>query len=169
MKILGSALIIICCGWFGFSLAAAHKKQEYYLRQMIGALDYMQCELQFRLTSLPELCTQVSEYCRIGPVAQFFSNLHMELEQQVSAQVQPCVEAALAKTPKMPLICKNYILQLGKSMGQFDLEGELQGLEAVRDQCRQALQEICSGKDEQRRSYQTLGICAGAALVIVLI
>ncbi len=169
MKLVGAILIAVCCGWFGFSMAAAHRTEERLLRQLISALDYMQCELQYKLTALPQLCKQVSGFCKKGPICQFFLNLSGELEQQIAAEAQPCVEAALARTKNLPLSCQKSIQELGKSLGQFDLDGQVLGLEAMRNQCRETLAQLCLGKDEQRRSYQTLGLCAGAALVILLI
>jgi hypothetical protein len=54
-------------------------------------------------------------------------------------------------------------------MGRFDLEGQLNGLEAVRTRCRDWLDELISGREVRLRNYQTLGLCAGAALVILFI
>lgn len=169
MKLLGAVLITICCGWFGFSLSASHKKEEQHLRQLISALEYMQCEIQFRLSSLPELCQQTANICGKGAVRNFFLALSDELNQQITAEVQPCLHAALDRTPKLTQITRECIEELGKSLGKFDLDGQISGFEAVKAFCKERLDRHCAGKDEQRRSYQTLGICAGAALVIILI
>lgn len=169
MKLFGAVLISVCCGWFGFSLAAAHRREERSLRQLISALDYMQCEMQYRLTPLPELCLQTANSCSKGVVRDFYLVLADELRQQLSVDVQPCVEAALDRVPKMTKKTGECIREIGKNLGKFDLEGQISGFEASRAFCRQRLEEHCAGKDEQRRSYQTLGICAGAALVIILI
>lgn len=169
MKFLGAFLIVACCGWFGFSLAAAHRQEERSLRQLISALDFMQCELQYRLTSLPDLCSQAADFTPAGCIRGFFQLLSQELEQQLSADPQPCVAAALDRAGKVPPLSRACLEELGKGMGRFDLEGQLLGLEATRTQCRERLAELCAGKDEQRRSYQTLGLCAGAALVILFI
>ena len=55
MKLLGAVLIITGCGGFGFRLAANHRKEETTLRKFVSILDYMQCELQYRYTALPDL------------------------------------------------------------------------------------------------------------------
>ena len=57
-KLFGALLVICGCGGMGFSIAAASKREEAALRQLIGALDFMECELQYHLTPLPELCRQ---------------------------------------------------------------------------------------------------------------
>ena len=58
---------------------------------------------------------------------------------------------------------------LSLSMGQFDAQGQIQALEVARDHCRSMLEAMAENRDVRLRSYQTLGICAGAALVILLV
>ncbi len=169
MKLLGALLITICCGWFGFSLAIAHRKEERNLRQLISSLEYMMCEIQYRLSSLPELCVQAANICEKGTVRDFFIALREELNQQAFAEVQPCLLAALDNTPKLTTKTRECILEVAKELGKFDIDGQLSALESSRIFCKEQLDKHCLGKDEQRRSYQTLGICAGAALVIILI
>ena len=50
---IGAALIIISCGGIGFRIANEQLKTERMLRELIRIFDYMECELQYRLTSLP--------------------------------------------------------------------------------------------------------------------
>ena len=64
---------------------------------------------------------------------------------------------------------KELLLELGRSLGNFDLNGQLRGIEAVRRQALEALQNSVKDRDQRIRSYQTLGLCAGAALAILLL
>ena len=64
---------------------------------------------------------------------------------------------------------KELLLELGRGLGSFDLNGQLRGIEAVRRQAIEALQESVNDRDVRIRSYQTLGLCAGAALAILLL
>ena len=58
---------------------------------------------------------------------------------------------------------------LGISLGRFDLPGQLQGIHTARGECQSALDRLCSNRDNRLRSYETLGLCAGAALAILLL
>ena len=58
---------------------------------------------------------------------------------------------------------------LGTSLGRFDLTGQLNGLEQVRSHCRRELEALAGNRDQRVRGYQTLGICAGAALAILFV
>lgn len=168
VKLVGAALIIAGCGGVGFSMAAAHRREEKALRQLIRALDYMGCELQYRLTPLPELCRCAAAESG-GAVSQALVNLASELEAQVAPDAASCMNAALSKIQHLPQAARKNLLALGSSLGQFDLQGQLTGLEAARKQCRRELDELSKNRDVRLRSYQTLGLCAGSALAILFL
>ena len=167
-KIIGAAMIITGCGAVGFSMAAAHRREEKALRELVRALDYMGCELQYRLTSLPELCRCAATESG-GVIAQVLNHLAVELEAQVAPDASSCMNAALSKTKGLPQRTKKNLQTLGISLGQFDLQGQLTGLEAARKQCRRELEELSKDRDVRLRSYQTLGLCAGSALAILFL
>lgn len=160
-------LIIIGCGGFGFTLAAAHKREENCLRKLIAALDYMECELQYHLTPLPDLCRKAGKECT-GPVGEVLLSLSQELNGQISPDAACCMRSALAKKEYLPRYTEENLRLLGKSLGRFDLNGQLSGLESVRTNCRRDLECLSSNRENRLRSYQTLGLCAGAALAILL-
>ena len=61
------------------------------------------------------------------------------------------------------------LILLGRWLGRFDLDGQLKGLDAVRQECRRHLEELNNNREVRLRSYQTLGLCAGAAIAILFI
>jgi len=168
LKIIGAVLVVVSCGGFGFSIAANHRRSERSLRQLIAALDYMECELQYNLTPLPELCRQTSKEAD-GIIKTVFLSLAVELESQVSPDVGKCMESSLKSCRDIPRTTEECLQMLGQTLGRFDLQGQLRGLETVRVWCRQRLGEMEANRDVRLRSYQTLGLCAGAALAILLI
>ncbi len=167
-KWIGAVLIICGCGLIGFSISAAYRREERELRAMIGAMDYMACELQFRQTPLPQLCRQAA-MDRSGCVGRLLLNLAKELESQVSPDVRSCLAVAAATAGQLPGRIQEAVCIMGASLGRFDLEGQLQGLEAVRSFCRGELDSMAVNRDSRLRSYQTLGLCAGAALAILFV
>lgn len=138
------------------------------LKQLIALLDYMECELRYRLTPLPQLCRQASENAS-GSLRNVFQRLAQELDHQVSPDVLCCMHTAIGTTDGIPEVCGKQLLELGRTMGVFDLEGQLSGIHAVRGECDAAWRQMQENQDIRLRSYQTLGVCAGAALAILLI
>lgn len=168
IKLIGALLVVLGCGGFGFCLAASQKREEKLLRQLISVLDYIGCELQYRLTPLPQLCRQAAVECS-GTVNKLFTALATELDMQISPNAELCMKAALERVTDIPNDICDILRKLGHSLGRFDLPGQLTDLESIRNMCRSKLDKLCQNRDIRLRTYQTLGLCAGAALVILFI
>lgn len=138
------------------------------MRQLISALDFMGCELQYRMTPLPELCKETAGTCK-GVIQQVFLALSRELEEQISPNAAICMKAVVQENRQVPRLTREVLLTFGESLGNFDLSGQLNGLETARQACRRELEALAQNRDVRLRSYQTLGICAGAALVVLFI
>ena len=95
-QIIGAICVISACGSFGFLVAARYLQNIQLIRQLISALDYMQCELQYRMTSLPEICRQAAENGK-GKIRLLLYFLADELDRQVAPDVRGCMENALGK------------------------------------------------------------------------
>ncbi len=168
LKWIGAILIVAGCGGFGCSIAGSYRAQERALRQLVRALDYMSSELQYRMTALPELCRAAAQESR-GCIHDLLVALAEELQRQISPDAASCMTAALSKTTALPTLARKNLEQLGQSLGRFDLQGQLRGLDAVRQSCRSDLEALAQNREVRLRSYQTLGLCAGAALVVLLV
>ena len=129
-KWMGAILVIVGCGGFGFAIAANYKREERLLRQLIRILQFMECELQYRLTPLPELCRQAGKEVS-GILQNVFMDLSRELDWQVSPDACSCMSAAVRKSPDLPVSLRRLLLRLGHTLGRFDLPWQLQGLHAV--------------------------------------
>lgn len=167
-KLIGVVLIVVSCGGMGFKIAANHRQEENTLRQLIDILDYIECELKYRLTPLPDLCRKVAtEFNNI--TGSVFSKLAEEMDKQVSSDISHCLNAVLNATESVLPIVKEELILLGRNIGKFDLEGQLKGLEAVKQDCKRNLNALSINRENRLRSYQTLGLCAGAALAILFV
>ena len=167
IKLTGAVLIVAGCLGFGYSLGAAHRTEEKMLRSLRSALQEMQWELKYRMTQLPELCEIASAAAR-GPVGELLEMLAGKLRRQEVEDIAGTVNALLNQR-LLPKRVRRNLRQLGTSLGRFDLEGQLQGLEAVRQQCCADLKELEECREQRLRCYQTLAVCTGTALAILLI
>lgn len=166
IKIIGAVCIIAGCAGVGFLTVLAQKKEEAQLRQLSALLDYMGCELQYRMTPLPQLC----RYCATqekGAVSELFLKLAQEMDRSQRADASECMNQVLSRSTNISPVCKKMLLRLGGSLGKFDLGGQLRGIENTRQLCRKELETVTLDRDQRFRTYQTLGLCAGVALVIL--
>lgn len=168
LKIFGAIFVVIACGSVGFRMASNHRKEENSLRELVAVLDYLECELQCHLTPLPILCRQAAEESQTI-LANIFFGLAAEMEAQFSPDFHSCMEAVLSKNKQLPARTSSCLSLLGKSVGRYDLEGQRKGLEAVRQECRRQIEMLSENRENRLRSYQTLGLCAGAALAILFV
>ena len=167
-KWIGAVLVLVGCGSVGFTAASNHKREEKLLTQLMDVLQFMQCELQYRLTPLPELCRQAGQSAK-DVLRYIFLTFVKEMEAQIAPDPISCMRAAVACSREVPESIRKILLQLGRTLGRFDLPGQLQGLQGAQDACRMRLKEMEKNREERLRGYQTLGLCAGAALVILFI
>lgn len=168
MKFIGAIIIVSACGSVGFSMAMAHRQEEKALQQLLNGLEIMSCELQQRLQPLPQLCAIAARECT-GNLRLVFKTLAEELERQIAPDAAICMEVALKAVPKLPSLTRSVLEQLGHSLGRFDMEGQLKGLETAMLYCRNGLDRLSLNRESRLRGYQTLGLCAGAALAILLL
>lgn len=168
IKIFGAILVMFGCAGFGIMIAATHRNETTSLRDFLSVLNMMECELRYRLTPLPELC-RLAATASHRTMRSAFMALANELEDHVSPNVENCMIAALHKTRDMPKLTLDMMKLLGRSLGRFDLEGQLKGLESVKSEANRVLESYTKNQDVRLRCYQTLGICAGAAIAILFI
>lgn len=167
-KWIGAALIVGSCGGFGVALAVHQKREELLLSQLGGMIDEMLWELPFQLTPLPELLRHTAARSK-GILPGIFLRLAEQLDRQVLPDALCCMEAALQGELTSFSRLREMLLLLGQSLGRFDLSGQLKGLTAVRERCGREMLELHQNRDSRLRSYRILGLCAGAALAVLLV
>ncbi len=167
IKWIGAIFIIVGCGGFGFLMASAYRTEERTMEALCRALEYMSCELSYRLTPLPQLCMNTANLLS-GKIKEVFLLLAQELEQQVAPDAVSCMRAVQASV-RLSDSVQDILTQLGNSLGCFDLNGQLRGMESCLKNAQSRLQYLRDHRQNRIRSYQTLGLCTGAALAILFL
>lgn len=167
LKVFGAIIIVLSCGGYGILLAISHRKEVCALHMLVRTMDVMICELEYRLTPLPELCKVGSEQSN-GPISEYFSCLADILDHQYFSDVGICSTSALKKTTKLPPASASQLQSLGQTLGRFDFDGQMKSLEQCKQSCIGQLEVLEHQQTQRLRSYQTLGFCAGVALAILL-
>lgn len=170
LKLLGSFLVVLAAGSVGFGFAAAVRAQAVQLQRLIAALEYMKSEIAFRLTPLPELFRLLGS-AQDEPVGSFFARCASELLHEPGAGIQTVFHHALRQTQKLalPQSARRTLLELSVSLGKFDAQGQINALSLASERLRQQLATLEAGRKERCRSYETIGICAGLALAVILL
>lgn len=167
IRIMGAVMLVGGCGGFGFLMGLYYRKEIRILRILLKSIQEMEWELKYRLTPLPKLFA-VAATVSDKKLQELYCNMESALDSGMYSEVSGCMNGFLHKMD-FSFRCNKCLKELGKTLGRYDLDGQLQGLQAVKAQCRSYIEELESHRSERLRSYQTLGLCAGAALVILLV
>ncbi len=168
LKGIGAALVILACGICGFSMAGSFRYLENTLGEMIKALELMHCQMEYRLTPLPEICGILCAGCG-GVVGKVFEAFGKELRKTDTADAEACMKKALEFYPEMPEKCGKSLERLSITLGKTDLTTQLHGIKLEQELLRKELGNIQKDQPARLKSYRTLGICCGIALAILLL
>lgn len=165
---IGAGMIIIACCGCAALMAAAYRREEQNLRQLQQILEWMECELTCRVPCLSQLFREGAGQSD-GVLNVIFEETARELDKRVAPDALCCIMAAINLHPQLTPKVKDLLITLGKSLGDFDLSGQLRQFAAVQTECSRILQDHTKNRDNHIRSIQTLGLCAGFALAILLL
>ena len=167
VKIWGAVLILLGSGTFGCALVRGVHREEAMLRTLLHTLGWMECELRYRLTPLPDLCAEAAEQTD-NWLRRILEDLSKALEHQIAPDADGCMCAVLRSNDQIPTTIRRLLYLLGSSLGRFDLSGQLEGLHEVQAACTLELENIRNGREQRVKNYLTISLCAGASVVILL-
>lgn len=166
-KLFGVIMVVLGCSAWGCIIASKYRQECKALEQLLHLLQIMESELQYRMTPLPDLCLIAADSVN-GIMHDIFCDLSQELNQQISPNVSLCMRSVLS-TRSSPIHVNMLLEKLGKTLGRFDYNGQLKGIKAVYHETHCKLTALVNNQDSRIRSYRTFGLCAGLAIVILLI
>lgn len=170
VRIIGMVLIFTSASALGFGAAMRVRTTRNQLQGLDDALGMMACELRYAMTTLPGLCGAVANVAT-GAIGELFRELSRALCRSDLQSPEAAMREAIDKTkrlclPQNIIFC---LLELGQNLGQFDVEGQLAVIEQSRQRIRACLSQYAADAPQRCKSYRTLGICAGMALVILML
>ena len=168
IKWIGALLIIAGCSGIGFSMAMNCRREQKALEDLSRALSHIASELEFRQMPLPDIFLKIGQE-GTGCVYSLFTVLGQALNRQVAPNAGCCLDVVLRNCQQIPATTACILKELGMGLGQYDIGGQLRNILSVKDRCDREINLLTNQKEERIRRYQTLGICTGAAIVILLL
>ena len=166
MKFAGVAFIVLSAGSVGFQMAAMLRKKCDLLSRFLTALQLLKNEITVCGTPLPQAFALMAA-ANDGVLERLFDVAAKEMDKNRWTKPYDAVSRAL-ETIQEPLI-GDVLLPLAKSLGKYDLDAQVQGIETARLQAEQLLRETEQERKIKSGTYQTLGVCTGLAVAILLI
>lgn len=166
MKILGISFIVLSSGTVGFQMAAMLRKRCALMRELDNLLQLLKNEIGLCGTPLPHAFALLSASAD-GIWETVFSGIAKEMDKNRWATPYEATETVLSQVHDRDI--SELLLPLMKKLGKYDLEAQLQGIETARLQLGMLLRELELERKMKSKTFQTLGICTGLAVAILLI
>ena len=166
-KWIGAGLVFAGCTGAGFLKASAYRREERLLADTYRLLEQMENELSFRVSDVYILCDLSRNFSK--ELASFYDAVKENLLNQSADTVSDAMEIVCREGNSLPQSVYEMQFLLGQTLGQYDLEGQLREISSVKEICRQKLTALQDNREDKLKSYQTLGLCAGAALALMLL
>ena len=168
LRIVGAVLIVAGCGGAGFLLSTAYRREIASLSALVEMFNYFECELQYNNSPLSDIFASFASN-RKDTIGEFCDLLAKEIDTQVCPNAHACILAALEKRKNIPKETALLIKKFGLTLGKFSTNGQILEIRSIRTETKNKLDILLNDQDTKLRNYKTLGICAGAAIVILFI
>ncbi|MDL2273619.1 stage III sporulation protein AB [Oscillospiraceae bacterium OttesenSCG-928-G22] len=169
LQIIGAVLIIL--GTAGIGLFEVYRLNLHIetLSGFLSALELMESEIYFNISPLYDICKKLTRSAR-APLRPFFAALS-EGGGDVAGESFGDLWKRTLETMKLELGGeeRQVLLELGSTLGRYDIEGQAKAISYVRRRFEGFLKEAVDVKSKMGRVYGTVGLAAGAAVVIILI
>ncbi|MBA4494984.1 stage III sporulation protein SpoIIIAB [Paenactinomyces guangxiensis] len=170
LKLLGACLILTACTWIGFQMARHVADRPRQIRQLRSALSYLETEIGYGTRPLIQACRQIASQ-ELGPVSRLFATSAKNLAQMDGASTFECFERAIELEWKNNALGRSeqaIMLNLSRTLGISDREDQLHHLALANSNLK--VEEMKAREEQERyeKMYKTVGILAGALIVILM-
>lgn len=168
IKIVGALLIIGGAGGFGIGKTMQLHRQLRQLRELLGAVEIIKCELNYTLRPLAQLAARTAERSR-GAIAALLKQYAAELDKGLPRAKAAAHAIDGTKGLCLPNDAQMAILELLSTIGRYDPDGENRLLQLTGQRLRSSIEHFESEKRPVAKSYAILGVTTGVALVILFL
>ena len=169
MKAIGAVLVMagtMGLGWRGVERLG---ERVEVLRGLQGSVAYLEEELAFRFTPIPQLLEQLNQN-RKGAVGSFFGNVHGKMEERDEATLRQSWRQSVEETfPMLRDEEKKTVAELGEVLGQYDAQTQVQALKLAGERLAGFYLAAREERGSLGKVYLALGVAGGLATVLVLI
>ena len=167
MKLMGIVIIVASAGSVGFGIASSLKKRCALLRKLLSALQILKNEITFCATPLPQAFALIAASMD-GMTARVFSAAAKDMDRRRWLTPQAALEKALEQE-SVDAQLRDTLCSLGAGLGKYDRDEQARTIDLTQLRLEELLRNAERERSVRSKTYETLGICAGLALAILLI
>lgn len=170
MKLLGAVTVFFVCSWAGFWRARLYARRTEELRQLRGALSFLETEIHYGETPLYLACRRIAER-ETGPVSRFFSLVSDKLSRADGTSAYECWQYALLAVGSELALSerdRQILFRLGQKLGLSDKTDQIHHLRLAQTHLETEEAQAMKEQETYEKMYRSLGVLTGALLVILM-
>lgn len=139
------------------------------LRQLRLGLELMQGEMELSMPAMAELFDRVGQQLD-GPAGAFFLGTAAHMEAVTGRPPQTAMKIQLEQMPLgLSKQETDLLLELSGCLGRYDLSGQARALELYKNRLDLEITRRESAIRQKARASMTASVCAGLALIVILL
>lgn len=167
LKISGMVLVVICTTSIGMAMAQALTRRVSQLETGLAVLDALENEFCYSLTPPDEAVLRLEQLESLSQAA--FLPACASLCRQGLAFPRARRRAVSEQRGELIPDDITILAGLADTLGQSDLDGQISRLTQAKTQLKFQLEEARRHRDTHAKLYHTMGLLAGAFLVVICI
>lgn len=139
------------------------------LRQLRLGLELMQGEMELSMPSMEELFDRVGQQLD-GPAGAFFQGTAAHMAAVTGRPPQTAMKMQLEQMPLgLSKQETDLLVELSGCLGRYDLAGQARALELYKNRLDLEISQRESALRQKARASMTASVCAGLALIVILL
>lgn len=171
LKLLGSSIVIISSTFGGIIYAQSYVYRVKELNEITRCIGQLQNEIVYTHTPLPEALLNISHTGK-KPIADIFRKISVELSSNLHDSVYGAFSKIFENSNKNLYLKTediNIILDLAKSLGESDIDGQVNIFLFTINNLKKIIGEADIAMKKNVKMFRFLGFGVGAMIVIMLI
>ncbi len=171
IKLFLSLIIISGCTLVGISYGEKLKKRVSEITQIQQSIYIIKNEIVYTYTPLPSIFKKISDKIE-KPIANIYLDIWEKLTRNEVESIYTAFRQHFIEHNKEYSIKEQdieIILELAKSLGESDVDGQKSIIELSLLKIKKNLEEANEDMKKNLKLYRTLGFAFGAAIVIIIV
>jgi stage III sporulation protein AB len=172
LKWIGGICVFLGCSLLGWYRAYQLQRRVVWIQMALHGLQRLETEIVYAGTPLVQAIHKIAELENSSKIPKtFFACLSLHLKNELSdfrnvwqMSVQAQQHSSAAARPELDVMS-----QLGFTLGSSDRDDQIKHLKLTYHQLQSALQTATEDQTKYQSMWRTVGMLAGALLVIVMI
>ena len=170
IKVIISALIIICSSLLGLIYAKSYTERTKLLNTLMGTLQLLESEIVYCATPLPFLLKKISKKNN-SEIHRIFGKTVAILDEKKGHTFSEAWERAIKDETAYTVLKKEDIellIHLGNSLGVSDINDQMKHIRLAMEEIKRSYEASIIDANKNVRLYKNLGFLLGITIVIIL-